>query len=416
MGAILARNMKVETCFLVLLIFFSSEINSSHWDEGVENHDEGVEATDEHWAVETGEDLKVKVRSLNPEFELSYETVSNLASLPLHCYNTEYPNKLNQVLENGEGLKSPSELHPIFYGCFDWHSSVHGHWLLAKSVSLFPGTDLARNVSAIFKNQFTVEKVEKEIEYFDSKFGTSWERTYGWAWLLKLQKELQHLHASQDYNWDAVLLPLSTKISLLMKEFLPKLVYPIRVGEHTNTAFGLSLSLDYARAVNDQELENLIVENATEFYQNDKSCPIGYEPSGFDFLSPCLQEADLMARVVEGGDDFRSWLTLFLPQLFDPEFILAPGEVVDRTDGKLVHLDGVNFSRAWALYTVAAKLLESGFYDDVTAVHLLELGDNHIRASRENVIGSDYSGSHWLASFLMYALEKRDILLKKLTN
>merc|ERR1719347_190465 len=407
--------MKGTTGSQVLLLFLSHIILCDHWDEGIEASQEGKEATDEFWLVNTKRD-KVKVRSTSSEFELSYETVSNLASLPLHCYNTEYPNKLNQVLDDNDDLQSPSMLHPIFYGCFDWHSSVHGHWLLAKSASLFPDTDLATNVSKVFQEQFTSEKVEKEIAYFNKKWGASWERTYGWAWLLKLEEELVNLKKSAGEEWTNILLPLSTKISTLLKEFLPKLVYPIRVGEHTNSAFGLSLSIDYAKTVNDEELVNLIISNSTTFYQLDRDCPIGYEPSGYDFLSPCLQEADLMARVIKDADEFREWLLVFLPQLFDTEYDLVPGEVVDRTDGKLVHLDGVNFSRAWALYTIAAKLLESGFYDDVTAVRLLELGDNHIRASRDNVFGSDYVGSHWLASFLLYALEKRDILLKKLTN
>jgi len=206
---------------------------------------------------------------------------------------------------------------------------------------------------------------------------------------------------NEKLNWYSSLTVLSEHLSGSFKQFLPKLVYPIRVGEHTNTAFGLSLALDYARTVKDQDLENLIVHNATGFYVQDRNCPLDWEPSGFDFLSPCLQEADLMSQVIQDDEEFVNWLTQFLPQLFDPEFELEPGHVVDRTDGKLVHLDGLNFSRAWCLYSVGARLAGS------TRARLILMGDNHVETSRDAVVGSNYMGSHWLATFLLRALEKR---------
>jgi len=347
--------------------------------------------------------------SLNSDLELDYTTVARLASLPLHCYSTEFPYKGGQVLLSEEDLKLPKELHPIFYGCFDWHSSVHGHWLLARAASLFPGTELAANISAVFDEQFTQEKVEAEVSYFRRKFGNHFERPYGWAWLLKLQAELEKNAQATGSSWAATLRPLSSHIACLLDGFLPRLVYPVRVGEHSNSAFGLAMALDYTRtsAVADSmtdylgNLEGAIVTNATNFYGKDKNCPLSYEPSGSDFLSPCLQEADLMARVLEDDTAFRGWINNFLPQMLEPGFSLEPGRVEDRTDGKLVHLDGLNFSRAWALYRLARRIGGS------EGERLREVADIHVRASIDQVVGSDYVGSHWLASFLLHALEQR---------
>jgi len=349
------------------------------------------------------------------DLQLSYETVARIASLPLHCYKVEYPYKLGQVLASDSDLKTPSELHPIFYGCFDWHSSVHGHWLLARALALYPDTELAENITSVFNAQFTSDKVSQELAYFQTKWGKSFERTYGWAWLLKLQEELDESEKKDGTPWATILRPLTSEIVSNWKDFLPKLVYPIRVGEHTNTAFGLSLAIDYTRNL-DEDFENLIKHNSSLYYLTDKECPIGYEPSGYDFLSPCLQEVDIMVKVVEDDLQFNEWIRGFLPQLFDPDYVLEPGQVVDRTDGKLVHLDGVNFSRAWCLYNLARRLLTITALevDQTTATRLIEMGDTHIRTSIDNVVGSDYAGSHWLATFLMHALEKRENVVNEL--
>jgi len=349
------------------------------------------------------------------DLQLSYETVARIASLPLHCYKVEYPYKLGQVLASDSDLKTPSELHPIFYGCFDWHSSVHGHWLLARALALYPDTELAENITSVFNAQFTSDKVSQELAYFQTKWGKSFERTYGWAWLLKLQEELDESEKKDGTPWATILRPLTSEIVSNWKDFLPKLVYPIRVGEHTNTAFGLSLAIDYTRNL-DEDFENLIKHNSSLYYLTDKECPIGYEPSGYDFLSPCLQEVDIMVKVVEDDLQFNEWIRGFIPQLFDPDYVLEPGQVVDRTDGKLVHLDGVNFSRAWCLYNLARRLLTiTGLeVDQTTATRLIEMGDTHIRTSIDNVVGSDYAGSHWLATFLMHALEKRENVVNEL--
>jgi len=352
-------------------------------------------------------DLEGVTEGLNDDdLSLDYATVARIASLPLHCHSVEYPNKLSQVLDGDADLLPPRELHPIFYGCFDWHSSVHGHWLLARALAMFPGTELANNITTVFDEQFTEEKITKEVEYFQKE--PSYERTYGWAWLLKLQEELERSEAEAGPAWAEVLRPLTQGIVSLWTEFQPKLVYPLRVGQHTNTAFGLSLAIDYARTIGDTSFEDLIKHNSSVFFLVDEACPLNYEPSGSDFLSPCLQEVDLMVKVVEAEDNqFNDWVRRFLPQLFEDDFELEPGQVIDRTDGKLVHLDGLNFSRAWCLYNLARRLASMDQGLEEVAARLIRTGDTHIRASMENVVGSDYAGSHWLATFLMYALETR---------
>lgn len=330
---------------------------------------------------------------------LDYSTMEKFAALPLHCIEQEYPYKLGQVLATNEDLKSPKELHPIFYGCFDWHSSVHGHWLLAKAIAKFPDTDLSKKAIALFDKQFISRKVSKELVYFRPDLNKSFERTYGWAWLLKLHAELSQLEEDETHQWSTKLKPLTDYIVKSYMEFLPKLVYPIRVGEHTNTAFGLSLALDYARIVKNERFEALIVQRSKDYYLKDANCPLTWEPSGFDFISPCLQEAELMSKVLDEVE-FTIWLNAFLPQLFEEGFDLIPGKVADRTDGKLVHLDGLNFSRAWCLYKLAVAVPD---YKDSFS----KIGDIHMKASMDQVAESDYMGSHWLASFLVYALETR---------
>lgn len=338
--------------------------------------------------------------SQTSDLVLDYSTASKLAELPLHCIEVEYPNKLNQVLTDSTFLGSPSNLHPIFYGCFDWHSSVHGHWLLATVLTNFPDGEISKEITALFDKQFTTEKVKAELAYFEPALEKSFERTYGWAWILKLQAELKNCSLDEKHGWSKNLQLLIEYIVEAYKKFLPKLVYPIRVGEHSNTAFGLSLALDYARDVGDREFEALIVQRSKDYFLGDAGCPISWEPSGFDFISPCLQEAELMSKVLE-GPDFAKWIVAFLPQAFGKKFILEPGIVLDRTDGKLVHLDGLNFSRGWCLYRLAEVMPKY-------RGPLMTIADAHLNTSMPFVVNSDYMGSHWLASFLVYALEARE--------
>lgn len=328
-----------------------------------------------------------------PNFTLT--EANKLIELPLHCVGTEYPYKPGETLESKADLVEPIAKHPIFYGCFDWHSAVHGYWSMVTLVKQFPEMDKAEEVKKLLKEKITTENVMIEVSYFEKPINKSFERTYGWAWLLKLSEEL--------HNWDDPmaqelyknLQPLTDIIVLRYKEFLPKLNYPIRVGEHTNTAFGLTLAYDYAKTVNDLELKQLIEKRARDFYITDENCPITWEPSGYDFLSPCLEEVNIMRRVLS-QKEFIVWMDKFLPHLATENYHLKVGEVSDRTDGKLVHLDGLNFSRAWVFYGLAK--------DFPKYKHLQNLGNEHVAYSYPNLVGDSYEGGHWLGSFAIYAL------------
>ncbi len=336
-----------------------------------------------------------KIMKQYPAPQLNLAQANRLAQLPLHCAETEYPNKLSQTLGGEEDLKSPKTLHPAFYGCFDWHSSVHGHWSMVALLKKFPNIDAADELKRILKSHITKENINREVEYFHGKHNQSWERTYGWAWLLKLAEELHTWDQPLARELENNLQPLTDLIVLKFMDFLPKLHYPIRVGEHANTAFGLSFAYDYAQTLNHQDFKALIEKRAREFYLSDANCPISWEPGGFDFLSPCLEEMDIMRKVLP-ANEFQSWLSAFLPQLKDKNYDLAVGEISDRTDGKLVHLDGVNFSRAWCLYGLANQFPEYK--------HLKNIANKHIQYSLPNLVSDSYEGGHWLGSFAIYAL------------
>lgn len=330
------------------------------------------------------------------KINLDAEGASNLISLPLACVLKEYPNKLGQVVGNKDDLREPSDLHPSFYGCFDWHSAVHGHWSLVKLLKDFP--DIEGNTEAVekLKSTLTKENILAEVSYFEGKHNKSYERTYGWAWLLKLAEELHTWDDPSARELEDNLQPLTDLIVDKYLEFLPKLVYPIRVGEHTNTAFGLNFALDYAMTVDHDELTNMIKNRARDFYLDDEDCPLTWEPSGFDFLSPCLEEASLMSKVLT-AEEFKPWLSSFLPAMKHSDFALEVGKVSDRTDGKLVHLDGLNFSRAWCLRSIAET--------DSSYGHLIAISNDHISHSLPSLVGDSYEGGHWLGSFAIYACQ-----------
>lgn len=322
---------------------------------------------------------------------------NRLAALPLNCIDTEFPNKPGETLAGPEDLQTPKQMHPAFYGCFDWHSSVHGHWSLIYLLKHFPELSAKEDIIEKLKANLSKANIESELAYFQKSGNASFERTYGWAWLLKLAQELHEWQDPLAQELEHNLQPLSDHIAGLYISFLPKLHYPIRVGEHTNTAFGLSFALDYAESVGDTALINVIHTTALRFYQSDVDCPMTWEPGGYDFLSPCLQEAELMQKVLD-NNAFESWLNKFLPPLALPAYTLTPGIVSDRTDGKLVHLDGVNFSRAWCLYNIAGH---SEKY-----AHLKQLADKHVLYSLPSIVDEHYEGSHWLASFAIFALQE----------
>ncbi|WP_350287393.1 DUF2891 domain-containing protein [uncultured Croceitalea sp.] len=326
---------------------------------------------------------------------LNLAQAERLAQLPINCVTVEYPNKLNQTLGGAEDLQGPKALHPAFYGCFDWHSSVHGHWSLVSLLKQFPQLKQAAAMKTLLLDHISKENIEKEVAYFEGTHNKNYERTYGWAWLLKLAEELHTWEDGTARQLERNLQPLTDLIVQKYLGFLPKLNNPIRVGEHTNTAFGLTFAWDYANTVGHTVLKTAIEAWAKEFYGQDADCPITWEPSGYDFLSPCLQEAALMKRVLS-KEDFSVWFGAFLPDMKRKDYQLMVGEVSDRTDGKLVHLDGVNFSRAWALYAIINDMPE---YD-----HLAHVAHAHINHSLPNIVGDSYEGGHWLGSFAIYAL------------
>jgi hypothetical protein len=326
---------------------------------------------------------------------LGLEEAERLAALPLKCLQQEFPNKPGETLAAAADIGSPRGMHPAFYGCFDWHSAVHGHWMLVRLLKAFPGLKNAAAIREKLAGNISAGNILAEVGYFKRVEERSFERTYGWAWLLKLAEELHGLDEPWARELEGNLRPLTGLVVERWLEFLPKLVYPVRVGEHANTAFGMVFAWDYAVACGDMKLRDLLEKRARDFFMNDRACPLGWEPSGYDFLSPCLEEADLMRRVLP-REDFAAWLKKFLPQLADRKFSLAPGVVSDRRDGKLVHLDGLNFSRAWCLYGIAARLPGYG--------HLRKIADEHLRHSLPAVVADSYEGGHWLASFAIYAL------------
>ncbi|WP_308992290.1 DUF2891 domain-containing protein [Mariniflexile litorale] len=338
---------------------------------------------------------KISNNEIAPKPILNLDQANRLAQLPLHCMDIEYPNRLSQTLGGDVDLKSPKTLHPAFYGCFDWHSAVHGHWSLVSLLKQFPNLDNADDIKQKLLQNISKENIKTEVNYFYGIHNKSYERTYGWAWLLKLAEELHTWDSETARQLENNLQPLTDLIVGKYMEFLPKLNYPIRVGEHPNTAFGLSFAWDYANSLNNTALKSIIEQRAKDFYLSDANCPITWEPGGTDFLSPCLEEAALMKRILK-TEIFKSWLDKFLPQLKNKSFILETGKVSDRKDGSLVHLDGVNFSRSWSLNTIAENLPEYK--------HLKNLANQHINYSLSSIFEDSYEGGHWLGSFAIYAL------------
>jgi len=328
--------------------------------------------------------------------ELNEKSASYLYHFAFDCIDQEYPNKLGQVLGDSSYLKEPSELHPTFYGCFDWHSSVHGHWTLLNIIKELPNFEKREAVLLKLQKTITKENILKEVAYFDDIHNSTFERTYGWAWLLKVAETLKDWDTEEAKQLYSNLEPLVKLIEVKYMAFLPKLNYPIRVGEHPNTAFGMSFALDYAKKYS-PELEAMIVLKSKEYYLNDKGCPVTWEPGGFDFLSPCLQEAALMLKVLP-KEEFIVWLDAFLPNFrMDPASYLEVAEVTDRSDGKLAHLDGLNFSRAWCLYELGTTLKNE---------KMINLANKHFEFSYKKMDSGEYAGAHWLASFALYAVLK----------
>jgi hypothetical protein len=321
------------------------------------------------------------------------------AALALACVHQEYPNKIAHTLAGDADVRPPRELTPAFYGCYDWHSSVHGHWLLARVARRFPGTATAAAARAALDRSLTPTHVAAELAYFQRPDRASFERPYGLAWLLQLAAELRGWDDPDARRWAATLAPLEAEIAQRVRGYLPKLRYPIRVGEHSQSAFAFGLIHDWAVATGDVGMREAIAAKAREFYAADRQCPLAYEPGGEDFLSPCLAEADLMRRVLAPAE-FARWLTGFLPGVptRGGAAWLAPAVVTDREDPKLAHLDGLNLSRAWMLRGIAAGLPRN----DRRRTALLAAAEAHAAAALPAVTGEHYSGGHWLGTFATY--------------
>ncbi|NTF89694.1 DUF2891 domain-containing protein [Agrobacterium rhizogenes] len=329
---------------------------------------------------------------------LTPELAEQFAGIALGHVRREYPNNLDHALAGPQDARTPCDLHPIFYGSYDWHSCVHSYWLLARLLRRFPELSFAASVCALFDEQFTAEKVAAECAYFAAPTARGFKRPYGWAWLLKLATELALL---DDLRWSRALVPLAEVIAQRFRDFLPLSIYPIRVGTHFNTAFGLRMAADYAAVTQDAALTGLLLDTARRWYGADADCPAWGEPSGDEFQSSALVEAECMRRLLP-GEDFLPWFDRFLPGItqHEPSTLFRPATVTDRTDGKIAHLDGLNLSRAWCWRSLAAAL-PSG---DPRRAIMLEAADHHLATGLPH-IASDYMGEHWLATFAVLALE-----------
>ena len=332
---------------------------------------------------------------------LTEQEASHFAALALKCVTREFPNKPEHVINNNSEVQSPKALHPAFYGCYDWHSSVHGHWMLVRLLKTFPNLPESSQIRAALNANLTAENIQAEVAYIKQANRQSFERTYGWAWALKLAEELQTWNDSDGTRWFANFKPLAEVIVAAYRNFLPKQTYPIRTGVHPNTAFGLAFALDYAKAIHDRDFEALLNERSRTYFSKDTNYPGAWEPGGEDFFSPALTEADLMRRVMQPAE-FATWFHRFLPGVAkgDPAALLEPAVVTDRSDPKLVHLDGLNLSRAWCMRSIARALPAN----DPARKVLSESAKKHAAAALAHVASGDYAGEHWLASFAVFLL------------
>jgi len=331
------------------------------------------------------------------------EQIAAFANLVLEGINREFPNKPSNVMQNADDVRSPREMHPAFFGSFDWHSAVHGHWMLVRLLKRYPGCSVESEIREELDRHLTAEKLEQEAAYFRAHHNRSFERMYGWAWTFRLVAELHEWEDAQARQWRAHLQPLEQIIRQRTLDYLPKLTYPIRTGVHPDTAFALAQTLDYARIVGDTELEQLVVDRARDYFQADRNYNSEFEPSGEDFFSSALNEADLMRRILP-TDAFAVWLKDFLPQLVSGDSsLLRPVEVSDVTDGKIVHLAGLDLSRAWCLQGIAASLPAD---EPELIQRLQDAAQEHAKMGFNYVFSGHYEGEHWLATFAVYVLTK----------
>lgn len=320
-----------------------------------------------------------------------------LAELPMESINKEYPNKTGHVFKDSSDInKSPRDLHPSFYGCFDWHSSVHGHWMLLRLLRIYPNIDNNKHIENILDNSFLPEKILAEVKYFQKN--KLFERTYGWAWLLKLDEELSRLNTEKSKDWKKSLKPLVNIIVRYWKEYIPKQTYPDRTGVHTNSAFALGFAIDWARNSGDIEFERMLTEKANSFYASERNTPAYLEPNGSDFFSPSLEIAGLISRIMD-AKEYKSWFRRFMPKKGLENISQIP-DVSDVDDYYTVHLVGLSFSRAWNMRLIADRLPYGNRYKK----SLEETASKLIKNALPLVFKSNYGGGHWLASFAVYSM------------
>ena len=329
------------------------------------------------------------------------------SELALACVHQEYPNKISHVMSGDSDALPPRKLTPAFFGCFDWHSAVHGHWLLARVAKGYPDKTFSASAINALRQSLSQDNIANEVLYFEGAGRRSFERPYGLAWLLQLATELEEWEDPLGQELYENLTPLVSNVKKQLSDWLKKLAYPIRSGEHSQTAFAFSLILDWAIQTEDKEMMHLITRKSLNFYLTDRDCPLEYEPSGQDFLSPCLGEADLMRRILN-QDEYSDWLRIFLPNIRPNTTSnwLPLAKITDREDGKLAHLDGLHLSRAWMLEGIISGLPDN----DKRSITLAITADKHSEAGLSSVTGEHYSGGHWLGSFAIYLVTKRGLI------
>ena len=326
---------------------------------------------------------------------------ARFADIALANVVREYPGKPDHVLGSDDDLLPPRVLHPAFFGSYDWHSCVHMHWLLVHVRRLHPDLPKRAAIDALLDRHLESSNVAAECAYLRRPHAQSFERPYGWTWLLKFADELALSGDDAACRWVVELAPLTRAIVERYFDWLPKANYPIRYGMHSNSAFGLLFALDYARRAGESVLAEMCIDKARTWYGNDRDVPAMWEPSGFDFLSPALIEAELMRRVLSPAE-FSSWLSAFLPAMAKrlPATPFTPVAVSDRGDPHIVHLDGLNLSRAWCFRGIASALQAS----DPRVTIARESAAAHLAAGLAGLDSADYAGGHWLATFAALAL------------
>ncbi len=330
---------------------------------------------------------------------IDFQLATGFARAALANVALEYPRKLDHLLSAPHGDLTPKKVHPAFYGSYDWHSAVHMHWLLVRLIGEHPDLRQAEAIGRVLDEHLSTRAIATECDYFDGPGRRTFERPYGWAWVLELQAETLRLAARREdaRRWADALEPLATLLAEQLRQFIRLAPYPIRIGMHSSTAFACILALDFGRVAGDRVLVAEIGTGARKWYGEDRDAPVEYEPSLADFLSPTLVEAQLMREILP-LQAFRAWLEGFLPQGLGP--LARPPAVPDRTDAQLAHLDGLSLSRAWALRRIVTALAS----DDPRRAEFSAVADLHLAAGLPHAVGGEYVGEHWLASFAALAL------------